>query len=720
MALSEDGKRLACIGPLSCNISVLDALSLSEVLRLDITPMAPPSPNNSVSSAHLVMFSPATVDQLVVVTSSSEKEGGAALLKFSASNGQLLSQVSRVHRGVCSAISLTGGGRHILTAGDNSIKVWDYSMTLDLNFQVFIGHSEDISRLLITPDGRRIISTAAAIFFWDFLSPPPLPSSPSLPHPSHNTSLLSVSPRIGPPVPTNYEPLKSHQFTPLPSAPLNNENKSVRIALRNVTNTTTGEVGEWRTREEGEGVRGGKCEGVSGEEEESEEGSDDSSEEDEGEEGNEELIIEHSSTDEVHIEVQSGSDQSNLSEPSRDQQAVAARSAPVAERHYRPHPPRSSLATHLYVAPPNQVGVERRAVLGMSGRGRGNVVWQPTTGLFAYSSGCIVVVEDLSNSQQTHLTGHSEEISTLVVRGDGNALASSSHAHDSTPCEIRIWKLPANKCSKVLKFHSHAVTSMAFSRDDRFLLSLGDYHDNSLAVWSTYDYSLGVATSLSLPAHHLLWDPHTAYEFVSVGAGMSLCFWILEEGTGTHTLKVHEAEIPSDLVQGKEKSEVDFTAACYGQNNRLFIGSSIGVVSMWDTSQNQCVMFWKTIPNEIGAMWFSGGKLSVGSVSGSLALWSLGAEEGGRGREKVAPALSVSQETQLQLGSGIFSLSFDQDMKLGVAGCASGCVWYINWSEGTKVKLVCGHAQEVVGVATCSDGELLATACRDGSVRCGT
>ena len=55
--------------------------------------MAPPSPNNSVSSAHLVMFSPATVDQLVVVTSSSEKEGGAALLKFSASNGQLLSQV---------------------------------------------------------------------------------------------------------------------------------------------------------------------------------------------------------------------------------------------------------------------------------------------------------------------------------------------------------------------------------------------------------------------------------------------------------------------------------------------------------------------------------------------------------------------------------------------------------------------------------------------------
>ena len=62
-------------------------------------------------------------------------------------------------------------------------------------------------------------------------------------------------------------------------------------------------------------------------------------------------------------------------------------------------------------------------------------------------------------------------------------------------------------------------------------------------------------------------------------------------------------------------------AACYGINNHLFIGSSIGdspvcclflcfvclfvclftgVVSMWDTSQNKCIMFWKTVSNEIG------------------------------------------------------------------------------------------------------------------------
>lgn len=95
--------------------------------------------------------------------------------------------------------------------------------------QVFIGHSEPIFQLLATPDGRRVISAGDAIFFWDFLAPSPLPAS--LPAPStsstlthpHHTSLFSVSPRVGPPAPTNYEPLKNHMFTPLPTE------KNVRI-----------------------------------------------------------------------------------------------------------------------------------------------------------------------------------------------------------------------------------------------------------------------------------------------------------------------------------------------------------------------------------------------------------------------------------------------------------------------------------------------------------
>ena len=66
-----------------------------QVLRLDITPMAPPtSHTHSLSSAQLVTFSPTAMDHLLVVTSSGENSS-SGLLKFSASNGQLLSEVHK-------------------------------------------------------------------------------------------------------------------------------------------------------------------------------------------------------------------------------------------------------------------------------------------------------------------------------------------------------------------------------------------------------------------------------------------------------------------------------------------------------------------------------------------------------------------------------------------------------------------------------------------------
>ena len=130
-------------------------------------------------------------------------------------------------------------------------------------------------------------------------------------------------------------------------------------------------------------------------------------------------------------------------------------------------------------------------------------------------------------------------------------------------------------------FHSHAVTCMDYSRDDRFLLSLGElivsvtcsvrqyayyqasffahththayslihfftqthsptgtFQENALAIWSSVDYSLLTATNLSLAAHELRWDPSTAYEFTTVGAGGSVIFWLLEEEPGGRGCKL--------------------------------------------------------------------------------------------------------------------------------------------------------------------------------------
>lgn len=53
---------------------------------------------------------------------------------------------------------------------------------------------------------------------------------------------------------------------------------------------------------------------------------------------------------------------------------------PRAQKHCQPNQPHSSLADQIYVAPPTEAGMERRSVLGLSGRGRNNVCWLPITG----------------------------------------------------------------------------------------------------------------------------------------------------------------------------------------------------------------------------------------------------------------------------------------------------------------------------------------------------
>ncbi|KAG8450282.1 hypothetical protein GDO86_002800 [Hymenochirus boettgeri] len=61
-----------------------------------------------------------------------------------------------------------------------------------------------------------------------------------------------------------------------------------------------------------------------------------------------------------------------------------------------------------------------RAVIGYNGNGRSNMVWNPDTGFFSYTGGCVIVVEDLHSGSQKHWIGHPEEISTLAVTNDAH------------------------------------------------------------------------------------------------------------------------------------------------------------------------------------------------------------------------------------------------------------------------------------------------------------
>ena len=79
---------------------------------------------------------------------------------------------------------------------------------------------------------------------------------------------------------------------------------------------------------------------------------------------------------------------------------------------------------------------------------------------------------------------------------------------------------------------------MAYSRDDRFLISVGDYRECSVVIWGTKDYNVLTSSYTQAPIHDLSWDPYTMNEFVSVGEDGNVLFWLLDETRGSFNLNV--------------------------------------------------------------------------------------------------------------------------------------------------------------------------------------
>ena len=82
-----------------------------------------------------------------------------------------------------------------------------------------------------------------------------------------------------------------------------------------------------------------------------------------------------------------------------------------------------------------------------------------------------------------------------------------------------------------------------------FILITGDYKDCTIVVWNTINYDILTTSKTNTAIHDLKWDPFSVNEFVSVGQGGSVLFWLLDETKNNVCLNVHEAEVPEELLQ---------------------------------------------------------------------------------------------------------------------------------------------------------------------------
>ncbi|XP_069124737.1 WD repeat-containing protein 90-like isoform X4 [Argopecten irradians] len=724
LAISADGRRMAFIGPSEYTVCVVDAKSLDEVVRIDVTTFDVSNVcRSALDAAVRLYFAPLNVGHLIVITSSHK------LLKFDARNGRIESEVGNIHRTGCSTLAVTSSGRHLATGGDKVIKIWDYNMKLDINFQVFIGHSENVSKILFTPDGQGLLSVGEAIYVWDFLaSKPPSPTEGreyrekdymQLQRNRSNNSLdelleRSVEdtgylelPRRTPPRPISYNShsrIDSRLDTRMDSCieDLSSIHKVSNEDDDLVTGTTEREailVGpELKTRFS-----------------EKHEESQDSEEDDDGVEP---LAPSPQRQKHKQFGARKPGKKAPVVSPGAKREGETVK--PSSHKHFQQREQTYGMAQRRYTAPPNQAGLKLKSVIGYNGNGRGNMVWHPDTGLFAYTCGCMVVVEDLNTGEQRHLTGHVEEISTMALQNDCQILASASGSFGLSASQICLWNLQEMTCHKVLQHHEHDIVSLAYSRDDRFLISVGDYRDCCVVVWSTYDYEILTSSRVTSPIHELKWDPYTVNEFASVGENGTVLFWLLDETTSEVCLNVHEAEVPEDLLQTHHMGSgaIDFTSMVYAGDSTLYASTNNGKVSAWDTRHNTCFMHWEADNCEIGALVCRGGRLLTGSTGRNLRMWSVVGVGEMRlpGEHNNMRGGGLTMEDEMNVDGEVVSLAFDEALDMGIVGTSSGTLWYINWPERTSIRLVSSHMSRVNGLSSCNSSHV-ASCANDGSLR---
>uniref|UniRef100_A0A673Z2P0 WD repeat-containing protein 90 n=1 Tax=Salmo trutta TaxID=8032 RepID=A0A673Z2P0_SALTR len=380
---------------------------------------------------------------------------------------------------------------------------------------------------------------------------------------------------------------------------------------------------------------------------------------------------------------------------------------PHCYKHFTPRFKTSSLDQSTATPELGEEGLSLKAVIGYNGNGRANMVWNPETGLFAYSCGCVVVVENLHTGSQRHWLGHTEEISCLAVTNDAQTVASAAGGSGGSRSLICIWNVHDGTCSNTISYHRGAVQALSFSRDDFFFLTVGDFTDPEVALWSTRTYQLLSRVSVSGPLHDVAFSPSAASQLACVGSqGLYFC--------NTHTqgmdveLKVQRVCVPEEV------GDVELTALCYNANSILFTGTNSGHVCAWDCNTQRCFMTWEADQGEIGVLLCRGNRLLTGSNTRRLRLWGVAAS---CEIHRLGSSALVLLEQEMMLDGTVVSAAFDDVMDMGIVGTTAGTLWYINWVDNTSIRLISGHKSKVNDVVFSPDESHFATCGEDGSVR---
>ncbi|GLD64997.1 cilia- and flagella-associated protein 52 [Lates japonicus] len=185
--------------------------------------------------------------------------------------------------------------------------------------------------------------------------------------------------------------------------------------------------------------------------------------------------------------------------------------------------------------------LELEAVIGFNGHVFSGLRVHPDREHLIYPLGCTVILKRIKDGKQEFLHGHTNNVSCISVSKSGSYIASGQVNFMGFKATVIIWDYAQRTIYAQLLLHKAKVEALAFSPNDKYLVSLGGQDDGSIVIWNieTKQAICGSPASAHSAGHCLTVQYSNTNDniFVSAGSG---------------TLRVWELDLPNRKIRPTE------------------------------------------------------------------------------------------------------------------------------------------------------------------------
>jgi len=306
-----------------------------------------------------------------------------------------------------------------------------------------------------------------------------------------------------------------------------------------------------------------------------------------------------------------------------------------------------------------------------------------------------VKVWDADKGTETFtLKGHTDSVTSVAFSADGKRIVSGSK--DTT---VKVWDADTDNQTLLFKEHLSGVTSVSFSPDGQRIASASA--DRTVKVW---DAAKGTEF-LTLKGHTAQVNSVSlspdGQRIVSAGGGLStrsnpdeVMVWDTDKGTGTLILKGHTGTVSS---------------VSFSPDGQRIIGASGIQVKLWDADKGTETLTLRGHSGIVTRVAFSAdGKRIVSCAGNNFALGEVKVWDADKGTE----IRTLKGHTD-----GVTSVAFSPDGKRIVSSSTDKTVKVWDVDKGTETLTLKGHTSRVNSVAFSPDGQRIVSGSDDKMVK---